>query len=717
MKKIVTLTLCSLLIWSCKGNKMSPNSKSQNRLANSQSPYLLQHANNPVDWYPWCEEAFEKAKIENKPIFLSIGYSTCHWCHVMEHESFEDSTVASQMNKYFVNIKVDREEMPEIDHLYMSVCQAMTGRGGWPLTIVMTPDKEPFFAGTYFPKQGRGQQPGMLQLIPSLANAWDSKQIEIQNSIEKIKDYLVRINSTSVGDMWEETIIHDAFSQFADSYDPQYGGFSKSPKFPSPHNLIFLLRYSKLYNNPTALQMVENTLNYMRLGGMFDHIGLGFHRYSTDNRWFLPHFEKMLYDQAMISMAYLEAYQITGNKKYADVAEEIFTYVLRDMLDEKGGFYSAEDADSEGEEGTFYIWSEDELVDILGPEHGRIMTKVYGFSRSGNFHDEATGQTNGKNIPHLRGNLDIIAKKFNLSLNDLIEIIEISREQLFLEREARVHPLKDDKILTDWNGLMIAALALGGQILNEKKYTIAAEQAAEFVYKNLRHKDGRLMKRYRSGIAGLPPHINDYSFMVWGLLNLYETTFNLIYLSRAIELTEIMIQDFADRNGGFFIGGKNAEKLIVRSKDSYDSSTPSGNSVAIMNLLRLGKMTGETKWIEFSDNTLRSFTNQVKQSPTGFAYMLTGFMFDFKNPKELVITAYGFDKETEKMVQQIRNHYSPNKIVLFKDLSKSEDIEGIIPWVSNHSAINKKTTFYVCENYTCKRPTTNIKTVLNFLDE
>ena len=718
MKKIVTLiTLCSLLIWSCKGNKMSPNSKSQNRLANSQSPYLLQHANNPVDWYPWCEEAFEKAKIENKPIFLSIGYSTCHWCHVMEHESFEDSTVASQMNKYFVNIKVDREEMPEIDHLYMSVCQAMTGRGGWPLTIVMTPDKEPFFAGTYFPKQGRAQQPGMLQLIPSLANAWDSKQVEIQNSIDKIKDYLVRINSTSVGDMWEETIIHDAFSQFADSYDPQYGGFSKSPKFPSPHNLIFLLRYSKLYNNPTALQMVENTLNYMRLGGMFDHIGLGFHRYSTDNRWFLPHFEKMLYDQAMISMAYLEAYQITGNKKYADVAEEIFTYVLRDMLDEKGGFYSAEDADSEGEEGTFYIWNEDELIDILGPEHGRIISKVYGFSRSGNFHDEATGQTNGKNIPHLRGNLDIIAKKFNLSLNDLIEIIEISREQLFFEREERVHPLKDDKILTDWNGLMIAALALGGQILNEKKYTIAAEQAAEFVYKNLRHKDGRLMKRYRSGIAGLPPHINDYSFMVWGLLNLYETTFNLIYLSRAIELTEIMIQDFADKNGGFFIGGKDSEKLLVRSKDSYDSSTPSGNSVAIMNLFRLGKMTGETKWIEFSDNTLKSFTNQVKQSPTGFAYMLTGFMFDFKNPKELVITAYGFDKETEKMVQQIRNHYSPNKIVLFKDLSKSEDIEGIIPWVSNHSAINKKTTFYVCEDYTCKRPTTNIKTVLNFLDE
>tara|TARA_B100000073_G_scaffold258471_1_gene218370 strand:- start:323 stop:2413 length:2091 start_codon:yes stop_codon:yes gene_type:complete len=696
---------------------MSKSFKSKNKLANSQSPYLLQHASNPVNWYPWSEEAFKKAKNENKPIFLSIGYSTCHWCHVMEHESFEDSTVASLMNKYFINIKVDREEMPEIDHLYMSVCQAMTGRGGWPLTIVMTPEKEPFFAGTYFPKEGRGQQPGMLQLIPSLANAWNSKQDEIQLSVNKIKNYLIQINTTIPGDMWDETIIHDAFSQYADRYDPQYGGFGKSPKFPSPHNLIFLLRYSKLYNNPTSLEMVENTLNYMRLGGMFDHIGLGFHRYSTDNRWFLPHFEKMLYDQAMISMAYLEAYQITGNEKYADVAKEIFTYVLRDMVDDNGGFYSAEDADSEGEEGTFYIWTENEFVEILGPEHGRIMAKVYGFSKSGNFHDEATGQTNGKNIPYLRENLDVIAKRFNLSLNDLIGLIEISREQLFSARKERIHPLKDDKILTDWNGLMIAALALGGQILNEPDYTKAAKKAAEFIQDNLLDKYGRLMKRYRSGKAGLSPHIDDYTFMIWGFLNLYEATFNLDYLSQAIQLSEIMIEDFSDKNGGFFIGGKNGEKLIVRSKDSYDSAIPSGNSVAVMNLFRLGKMTGEPKWTELSEKTLRAFTNQAIQSPTGYAYMITGFMFDFKNPKELVITANSFDKKTEEMVQMIRNHYSPNKIVLFKDLSKTNDIDKMIPWLSNHSTINNKTTFYVCENFTCKRPTTNIKTVLNFLDE
>ena len=696
---------------------MSKSFKSKNKLANSQSPYLLQHASNPVNWYPWSEEAFKKAKNENKPIFLSIGYSTCHWCHVMEHESFEDSTVASLMNKYFINIKVDREEMPEIDHLYMSVCQAMTGRGGWPLTIVMTPEKEPFFAGTYFPKEGRGQQPGMLQLIPSLANAWNSKQDEIQLSVNKIKNYLIQINTTIPGDMWDETIIHDAFSQYADRYDPQYGGFGKSPKFPSPHNLIFLLRYSKLYNNPTSLEMVENTLNYMRLGGMFDHIGLGFHRYSTDNRWFLPHFEKMLYDQAMISMAYLEAYQITGNEKYADVAKEIFTYVLRDMVDDNGGFYSAEDADSEGEEGTFYIWTENEFVEILGPEHGRIMAKVYGFSKSGNFHDEATGQTNGKNIPYLRENLDVIAKRFNLSLNDLIGLIEISREQLFSARKERIHPLKDDKILTDWNGLMIAALALGGQILNEPDYTKAAKKAAEFIQDNLLDKYGRLMKRYRSGKAGLSPHIDDYTFMIWGFLNLYEATFNLDYLSQAIQLSEIMIEDFSDKNGGFFIGGEDGEKLIVRSKDSYDSAIPSGNSVAVMNLFRLGKMTGEPKWTELSEKTLRAFTNQAIQSPTGYAYMITGFMFDFKNPKELVITANSFDKKTEEMVQMIRNHYSPNKIVLFKDLSKTNDIDKMIPWLSNHSTINNKTTFYVCENFTCKRPTTNIKTVLNFLDE
>ena len=717
MKKLILIYLCLIVIWNCDSKTMAKETKHQNRLADSQSPYLLQHASNPVDWYPWGDEAFEKAKEENKPIFLSIGYSTCHWCHVMEHESFEDSTVAAQMNEYFVSIKVDREEMPEVDHLYMSVCQAMTGRGGWPLTIVMTPDKEPFFAGTYFPKQGRGQRPGMLQIIPSLANAWSLKQTEIRGSINKIKDYLVQINTSVPGDEWEETMIKEAFTQYASRFDPDYGGFGKAPKFPSPHNLILLLRYSKLYDEPTALNMVETTLHYMRLGGVFDHIGLGFHRYSTDKRWFLPHFEKMLYDQAMLSMAYLEAYQLTGNEKYAQVAREIFTYVLRDMTHKEGGFYSAEDADSEGEEGVFYIWSKEELIEILGPEDGSRMAKIFGFSDNGNFRDEASGKSTGNNIPYLPRNKDELAKKSGMSLDEFDGFVEMSRQQLFDVREKRIHPLKDDKILTDWNGLMIAALALGGQVLNEPDYITAAERAAEFVEKNLRDKKGRLMKRYRLGKAGLSPHLDDYSFMVWGLLNLYEATFDTEYLTRAIEFTDIMNKDFSDENGGFFIGSKDAEKLMVRAKDSYDGAIPSGNSVAVMNLFRLSKITGSTQWVDLADKALKAFTKQARNSPTGFAHMLTGFMFDLKDPKELVIVADGKTPETQELIQQIRGNYSPNKVVLFKDMSDPDPLTEIASWTKTHSMMDGKPTFYVCENFSCKRPTTNIKTVLNYLNE
>ena len=717
MKKLILIYLCLIVIWNCDSKTMAKETKHQNRLADSQSPYLLQHASNPVDWYPWGDEAFEKAKEENKPIFLSIGYSTCHWCHVMEHESFEDSTVAAQMNEYFVSIKVDREEMPEVDHLYMSVCQAMTGRGGWPLTIVMTPDKEPFFAGTYFPKQGRGQRPGMLQIIPSLANAWSLKQTEIRGSINKIKDYLVQINTSVPGDEWDETMIKEAFSQYASRFDPDYGGFGKAPKFPSPHNLILLLRYSKLYDDPTALNMVETTLHHMRLGGVFDHIGLGFHRYSTDKRWFLPHFEKMLYDQAMLSMAYLEAYQLTGNEKYAQVAREIFTYVLRDMTHKEGGFYSAEDADSEGEEGVFYIWSKEELIEILGPEDGTRMAKIFGFSDNGNFRDEASGKSTGNNIPYLPRNKDELAKKSGMSLDEFDGFVEMSRQQLFDVREKRIHPLKDDKILTDWNGLMIAALALGGQVLDKPEYISAAERAAKFVEKNLRDKKGRLMKRYRLGKAGLSPHLDDYSFMVWGLLNLYEATFDTEYLARAIEFTDIMNKDFSDENGGFFIGSKDAEKLMVRAKDSYDGAIPSGNSVAVMNLFRLSKITGSTQWVDLADKALKAFTKQAKNSPTGFAHMLTGFMFDLKDPKELVIVADGKTPETQELIQQIRGNYSPNKVVLFKDISDPDPLTEIASWTKAHSMMDGKPTFYVCENFSCKRPTTNIKTVLNYLNE
>ena len=696
---------------------MAKDSKHQNRLANSQSPYLLQHATNPVDWYPWGDEAFEKAKKENKPIFLSIGYSTCHWCHVMEHESFEDSTVAAQMNKYFVSVKVDREEMPEVDHLYMSVCQAMTGRGGWPLTIVMTPDKDPFFAGTYFPKQGRGKRPGMLQLIPSLANAWSTKQGEITKTIDRVQSYLTEVNTSSQGDEWDETMIRDAFSQYASRFDPDYGGFGKAPKFPSPHNLIFLLRYSKLFGDATGKTMVEKTLHQMRLGGVFDHIGLGFHRYSTDKRWFLPHFEKMLYDQAMISMAFLEAYQITNNENYANVAREIFTYVLRDMTDKDGGFYSAEDADSEGEEGIFYIWTQEELVKILGEDDGLKLAKTFGFIDGGNFFEEAGGHTTGNNIPYFQDDRETLAKNVDMSLDDFNAFIEKSRQKLFEVREKRIHPLKDDKILTDWNGLMIAALSQGGQVLGDEVYIDAAKNAVKFVLESLRDKNGRLMKRSRLGKAGLQPHLDDYSFMIFGLLNLYEATFDPSYLASALELTEIMIEDFSDKNGGFFIGSKDAEKLMIRAKDSYDGAIPSGNSVAALNLFRLGKITGNTKWTDLGYSTLKAFTDKAKQSPTGFAHMLTAFMFDFKNPKEVVLVGDSNDPETQKTISAIRKNYSPNKVILFKDVSNPDALLQVAPWTQDHVMINGSPTFYVCENFACKQPTTSLDLAMKYMNE
>ena len=696
---------------------MAKDSKHQNRLADSQSPYLLQHASNPVDWYPWGDEAFEKAKKENKPIFLSIGYSTCHWCHVMEHESFEDSTVAAQMNKYFVSVKVDREEMPEVDHLYMSVCQAMTGRGGWPLTIVMTPDKDPFFAGTYFPKQGRGKQPGMLQLIPSLANAWSTKQGEITKTIDRIQSYLTEVNTSSQGEEWDEVMIRDAFSQYASRFDPDYGGFGRAPKFPSPHNMIFLLRYSKLFGDATGTSMVETTLHHMRLGGVFDHIGLGFHRYSTDKRWFLPHFEKMLYDQAMISMAFLEAYQLTSNEKYAKVAREIFTYVLRDMTDKDGGFYSAEDADSEGEEGIFYIWTQEELVKILGEDDGLKLAKTFGFIDGGNFFEEASGQTTGSNIPYFQDDRETLAKNLDMSLDDFNAFIEKSRQKLFEVREKRIHPLKDDKILTDWNGLMIAALSQGGQVLGDDVYIDAAKNAVNFVLESLRDDNGKLMKRSRLGKAGLQPHLDDYSFMVFGLLNLYEATFDPSYLASALELTEIMIEDFSDKNGGFFIGSKDAEKLMVRAKDSYDGAIPSGNSVGALNLFRLGKITGNTKWTDLGYSTLKAFTDMAKQSPTGFAHMLTAFMFDFKNPKEVVVVGDSNDPETQKIISAIRKNYSPNKIILFKDVSNPDALLQVAPWTEDHVMISESPTFYVCENFACKQPTISLDLAMKYMND
>jgi hypothetical protein len=683
-----------------KGSKM-------NRLANEQSPYLLQHADNPVDWYPWGKEAFKKAKELDRPIFLSIGYSTCHWCHVMEHESFEDDSVAKLLNDSFISIKVDREEMPEIDHVYMSVCQAMTGGGGWPLTIVMTPAKEPFFAGTYFPKDKRGGRSGLFQILPMITDAWTSKREDIMTSVGQIKNYLNRINSKSTGGNLSTELVTKAFNEFHNGFDEEYGGFYRAPKFPSPHNLIFLMRYHHSFNNKIALDMATKTLRQMRLGGIYDHIGFGFHRYSTDRHWLVPHFEKMLYDQAMIAMAYTEAYHITEDEIFAQTAREILTYVLRDMTTSEGGFYSAEDADSEGKEGKFYIWTEQEITKILGEDYSKEFKDVFSITTSGNYRDESSGKETGLNIPHLK---DYTANGNNE--------LEIARVKLFNVREKRIHPLKDDKILTDWNGLMIAALAKAAIVLDEPVYLDAAEKAAEFVLHSIA-KGERLLKRYRNGVAALDAHLDDYAFMAWGLLELYEATFATKYLSQALDLMNIMVEDFwDDKNGGFFLGSDQSEKLIVRSKTAYDGAIPSGNSVAVMNMVKLTRITGDTKWAELAEKTLRVFSEDVNRAPTGYTLMLTGFMFDTQNSKEIVIVGDSRNRNTAKFLHTIRASYAPHKVLLFKDTSISDNrLEQLANWTSTQNSINGKPTAYVCKNFACNQPTSDLQTALSFINE
>jgi len=678
-----------------------------NRLANEQSPYLLQHADNPVDWYPWGKEAFKKAKELDRPIFLSIGYSTCHWCHVMEHESFEDDSVAKLLNDSFISIKVDREELPEIDHVYMSVCQAMTGGGGWPLTIVMTPAKEPFFAGTYFPKDKRGGRSGLFQILPMITDAWTSKREDIMTSVGQVKNYLDQLNSKPAGNNFSTELINKAYDQFRNGFDEEYGGFFRAPKFPSPHNLIFLMRYHHSFDNKFALDMATKTLKNMRLGGIYDHIGFGFHRYSTDRHWLVPHFEKMLYDQAMIALAYTEAYHITGEDIFAQTANEIFTYVLRDMTASEGGFFSAEDADSEGEEGKFYIWTEQEIKEVLGEDYGKEFNDIFSITTPGNYRDESSGKETRLNIPHLK----------NYNTNGSNEF-ESAREKLFNIREKRIHPLKDDKILTDWNGLMIAALAKAAIVLDEPVYLDAAEKAAEFVLHSI-SKEERLLKRYRNGVAALDAHLDDYAFMVWGLLELYEATFATKYLSQALNLMNIMVEDFwDDKNGGFFLGSDQSEKLIVRSKTAYDGAIPSGNSVAVMNMVKLTRITGNTKWAELAEKTIRAFSEDVNRAPTGYTLMLTGFMFDTQNSKEIVIVGDSRNRNTIKFLHTIRTSYAPHKVLLFKDTSVSENrLEQLANWTSTQNSINGKPTAYVCKNFACNQPTSDIQTALSFINE
>lgn len=686
-----------------------------NRLAREKSPYLLQHADNPVDWYPWGDEAFKTAKKQNKPIFLSIGYSTCHWCHVMAHESFENPEVAGLINDAFIPIKVDREERPDIDMLYMKVCQMMTGTGGWPLTIMMTPDKQPFFAGTYIQKETKFGRTGLLDLIPRIKELWEKHNTEVLSSASQITEAIYSKSGTEPGKEFGTEQMLLAYNQLRENYDKYYAGFGSAPKFPVPHNLMFLLRYWKRTGDIYALDMVKKTLDAMRRGGIYDHIGFGFHRYSTDPMWLVPHFEKMLYDQALIAMVYLEAFQATRIEAYARTAREIFEYVLRDLTSPEGGFYSAEDADSEGVEGKFYLWTCDEINSVLPPDESSLFRSIFNIETQGNFPLE-TGNPERRNIIHLKEPLKAIGYQLNIPEDSLRELIETMRQRLFAAREKRVHPHKDDKILTDWNGLMIATLAKGASLLGENNYRTAAIKAVIFIFNHMTTKDGALLHRYRDGEAALPANLDDYAFLIYGLLELYEDTLETDYLKKAISLNNYLMEHFRDsENGGFFFTAENTEKIFMRQKEIYDGAIPSGNSIAMLNLLRLSRITGNPELEDKAAAIGKAFYHVVRKTPSSHTQLMCAVSFATGTSYEVLVAGYPNNQETAEFLDTLKKVFIPEKVILFIPPEPDAEIKRIAPFTANYASEGGKAKIYICVNRECKLPTDDAKKALEML--
>jgi uncharacterized protein YyaL (SSP411 family) len=698
-------------------NKMNDKNRrdhGSNRLVHEKSPYLLQHANNPVSWYPWGVEAFETATVEDKPVFLSIGYSTCHWCHVMERESFEDSQVAELINNVFIPIKVDREERPDLDHIYMAVCQMLTGSGGWPLTILMTPTKEPFFAATYIPKEDRFGRSGLISLIPKIKEVWTHRRKEVTESSEKIVEALRNLDREQPGESLDRDVLHRTFVAFRESYDEVHGGFGRAPKFPSPHNLLFLLRYWKRSGEEKALQMVEGTLQAMRRGGIFDQVGKGFHRYSTDEMWLVPHFEKMLYDQALLAMAYLETFQATGKVMYGEVAQEIFTYVLRDMTSPEGGFYSAEDADSEGVEGKCYVWTEEDVCAILSKEEADFIMPIFGMAKEGNYRDESSGRRTGTNILHLQQNIAEAARQRGIGWGKGEKRIASVSDKLYQARLKRVPPYKDDKILVDWNGLMIAALAKGAQVFGTEQYAEAAIKASQFLLKQMMDSQGRLLHRYRDGEAAILAHLDDYAFLVWGLIELYEATFDAEFLKEASRLNADMLRRFWDANkGGLFFAAEDGEDLLVRKKESGDGAVPSGNSVAFLNLLRLARFFGSKDLEKKAGDMGIAFSQMIHTYPSGHSFFLSAFDFALGPSYEVVIVGDKKAEDTKAMAYAMQSRFVPNKVLLLKGGGDGiSEMEKVTPLVRNRNSLGGRATAYVCSEDRCLAPTTDVREML-----
>jgi uncharacterized protein YyaL (SSP411 family) len=658
-----------------------------------------------VDWYPWGKEAFEKAMRENKPVFVSIGYSTCHWCHVMERESFEDQGVAQLLNERYISIKVDREERPDIDSIYMQVCQLMTGHGGWPMSVFMTPDKVPFYAGTYYPKEARYGQPGFKDLIVGLSNKYQQDPEHINEVVESVREALQPQQQDGESGLLSREVIEDSFEHFVETFDGQFGGFGLEPKFPMPHSLMFLLRYYQFRNDEHALDMVVKTLDGLARGGIYDHIGFGFSRYSTDKMFLVPHFEKMLYDNALLTMAYIETYQITKEERFKQVAEQIITYVLRDMHHPEGGFYSAEDADSEGEEGKFYVWSPQEIKVVLGEELGILYCQIYDITEQGNFE--------GKNIPNLiREDINQFSKRNGLNRENVDSQIEEARKKLFDYREKRIHPYKDDKILTSWNGLMIAALAKAGRVFDKAEYREAAEKAITFIENNL-FVDGRLMVRYRDGEVKNKGFIDEYAFVLWAYIELYESTLNLEYIRKARILTNDMFDLFWDQlDGGFFFYGKDNEELIVRQKEAYDGAIPSGNSVAAMQLIKLARLTGDYEIEEMVQQLFDTFADELIQYPAGHTLLLQSYLQTQIDMKEVIVLSP--NQESQKLLDELQKEFHPEITYLIGD--DREKLTEIAPFTMDYQAKKDKTTVYVCKNFVCNKPTTDIGEAINLIN-
>ncbi len=702
-----------------------------NHLIHEKSPYLLMHAHNPVDWYPWGEEAFEKARREQKPIFLSVGYSTCHWCHVMERESFSDPKMAEALNRDFVSIKVDREERPDIDHIYMTFVQATTGSGGWPMSVFLTPELKPFFGGTYFPPDDRYGRPGFHTVLARIAESWKNERQKVNESANQVTAYLEKAIKAEAGDKGHvgEAALDRTYQQVSAGYDPHYGGFGAAPKFPRPVVFSFLLRYYARTGKKDALEMTLHTLRAMARGGIHDHLGGGFHRYSTDARWHVPHFEKMLYDQAQLAVSAVEAYQLTHDPFFAALARDILDYVLRDMRGPEGGFYSAEDADSliaegraEHGEGAFYVWTAAQVEDVLGKDAARVFDFAYGVEPRGNVLEDPHGDFEGKNILFVRHSVEETAKHFGKAEPGVEALLADARKKLFAARARRPRPSLDDKVLTAWNGLTISALAKASQALDDSQYLAAAEGAARLIQSKLYDPaSGKLRRRYRAGEVAIDGFLDDYAFLIQGLLDLFEASFDPTWLSWAMRLQEKQDQLFWDtQSGGYFSTGTEDASIVLRMREDYDGAEPSPNSVAALNLLRLGQMTDSESgraWREKADKLFAASSHRLESMPEAVPLLVAALDFSLSKHRQIIIAGQPDAPDTRALLRLVHERFIPNKILMVVDGgARQQQLARWLPFLEGMARQNGRATAFICENYTCKLPTADPQEVARLLD-